>query len=187
MNINVPNLINTAFSDRDDIRNRNAIIISENSSGPNHNEQGFLSDAFPRNPRKLFVTAETDDFDTAFLKSLRHEGFSVQYFGLDNDNDDDAYRRRLAGLKDVAGLGPCETFAVVAFGEAASLCLEFWHRAENNPEFKLAGLVAYYPTRIPDRAARSPAACGPWRTSSATRSGSWDIARSWGSRGRGGL
>ncbi|KAI0438601.1 hypothetical protein F4803DRAFT_554851 [Xylaria telfairii] len=150
MNINVPNLINAAFPDRD-TNNRNATILSENSSGggPNHNEQGFLSDAFPRNARKLFVTAETDDFDTSFLRALRHEGFTVQYFGLGND-DDEGYRRRLSSLKDVAGLGPCETFAVIAFGEAASLCLEYWHRGDNNPEFKLAGLVAYYPSRIPD-------------------------------------
>ncbi|KAI0467651.1 hypothetical protein F4859DRAFT_525086 [Xylaria cf. heliscus] len=147
MNINVPNLIDAAFPGRD-TRNRNAIILSENS-GPNHNEDGFLSTSFPRSPRKLFVTAESDDFDEGLLRALRAEGFAAQYLGLGDASDDD-YRRRLAGLKDIAGLGPCETFAVVAFGEAASLCLEFWHGADNNPEFKLAALVAYYPTRIPD-------------------------------------
>ncbi|KAI0451383.1 hypothetical protein F5B21DRAFT_528051 [Xylaria acuta] len=148
MNINVPNLIDAAFPERD-TRHRNAIILSENS-GPNHNEQGFLSDAFPRGPRRLFVTAESDDFDEAYLRALRDEGFTAQYFGLGDGTSDDDYRRRLAGLKDVAGLGPCETFAVVAFGAAASLCLEFWHGRDNNPEFKLAALVAYYPTRLPD-------------------------------------
>ncbi|KAI8953140.1 hypothetical protein F4801DRAFT_155895 [Xylaria longipes] len=150
MNINVPNLIDAAFPERD-TRNRNAVILSENS-GPNHNEQGFLSGSFPRGPRKLFVTSDSDDFDEGYLRALRDEGFAVvRYFGLgEGPGSDDEYRRRLAGLRDVAGLGPCETFAVVAFGEAASLCLEFWHGRDNNPEFKLAALVAYYPTRVPD-------------------------------------
>ncbi|KAI0188658.1 hypothetical protein EV127DRAFT_433981 [Xylaria flabelliformis] len=148
MNINVPNLINAAFPERD-TQNRNAVILSENS-GPNHNEQGFLSSSFPRNPHKVFVTADSDDFDEGYLRSLREEGFNVQYFGLGEGVSDEQYYGQLANLRNVAGLGPCETFAVVAFGEAASLCLEFWHGRDNNPEFKLAALVAYYPSRIPD-------------------------------------
>ncbi|KAI1738706.1 hypothetical protein F4680DRAFT_424682 [Xylaria scruposa] len=148
MNINVPNLINAAFPERD-TQNRNAVILSENS-GPNHNEQGFLSSSFPRNPHKVFVTADSDDFDEGYLRSLRDEGFAVQYLALGSGVGDDEYRAQLADLRNVAALGPCETFAVVAFGEAASLCLEFWHGRDNNPEFKLAALVAYYPARIPD-------------------------------------
>ncbi|KAI0551208.1 hypothetical protein F4679DRAFT_572375 [Xylaria curta] len=148
MNINVPNLINAAFPERD-TQNRNAVILSENS-GPNHNEQGFLSSSFPRSAHKIFVTADSDDFDEGYLRSLRDEGFTVQYFGLGEGVSDEEYRGQLANLRNVAALGPCETFAVVAFGEAASLCLEFWHSRDNNPEFKLAALVAYYPTRIPD-------------------------------------
>ncbi|KAI0193853.1 hypothetical protein F4808DRAFT_464616 [Astrocystis sublimbata] len=151
MNINVPNLINAALPERD-TRNRNAIIISENTGGgsANHNEAGFLSSSFPRSAHKLFVTSDSDDFDEGYLAALRDEGFVVQYFALGEGTSDDAYRRQLAQLKDVAALGPCETFAVVAFGEAASLCLEYWHGRDNNPEYKLAGIVAYYPTRIPD-------------------------------------
>ncbi|TRX93609.1 hypothetical protein FHL15_005581 [Xylaria flabelliformis] len=148
MNINVPNLINAAFPERD-TQNRNAVILSENS-GPNHNEQGFLSSSFPRNPHKIFVTADSDDFDQGYLRALREEGFNVQYFGLGEGVSDEQYYGQLANLRNVAALGPCETFAVVAFGEAASLCLEFWHGRDNNPEFKLAALVAYYPSRIPD-------------------------------------
>ncbi|RWA08702.1 hypothetical protein EKO27_g6384, partial [Xylaria grammica] len=79
MEINFPNLINTALPDRnggDNTRGRNAIVLSQNA-GPNHNEQGFLSTQFPRSARKLFVTAEGDMFDEAALRAWRDEGFEV--------------------------------------------------------------------------------------------------------------
>ncbi|KAI0542593.1 hypothetical protein GGR58DRAFT_255164 [Xylaria digitata] len=158
MEINFPNLINTALPERrgDNIRDRNAIILSSNS-GPNHNEQGFLSTRFPRGTRKLFVTAESDDFDEGTLGAWRDEGFEVRYFGLDEGADGEAaYRTTLAGLRNVADLGPCETFGIIAFGEAAGICLEYFHHMGNNPEFKLACLVAYYPSRIPDPRAVFP-------------------------------
>ncbi|KAI0508895.1 hypothetical protein F5B22DRAFT_649595 [Xylaria bambusicola] len=175
MEINFPNLINTAFRTRDTedtTRGRNAIILSENS-GPNHNEQGFLSSSFPRNTRTLFITSDGEEFDEGTLRAWREEGFEVRYFGLVEDDDrgngdesgggrdrrereEDAYRNTLAGLKDVANLGPCETFGIIAFGRAAGVCLEFFHHMANNPEFKLAVLVAYYPTRVPDPRAVFP-------------------------------
>jgi dienelactone hydrolase len=36
------------------------------------------------------------------------------------------------------------------------VCLEHFHIMDNNPDFKLAVLVAYYPTRIPDPRHRFP-------------------------------
>ncbi|TGJ83287.1 hypothetical protein E0Z10_g5498 [Xylaria hypoxylon] len=156
MEINFPNLINTALPDRgDNIRGRNAIILS-NNAGPNHNEQGFLSASFPRSTRKLFITAEGDEFDEGTLRAWRDEGFEVRYFGLDERADEEAYRTTLAGLRNVADLGPCETFGIIAFGQAAGICLEYFHHMANNPEFKLACLVAYYPSRIPDPRAEFP-------------------------------
>ncbi|KAF2964407.1 hypothetical protein GQX73_g9174 [Xylaria multiplex] len=160
MEINFPNLINTALPERrgDNLRDRNAIILSSNT-GPNHNEQGFLSTRFPRGMRKLFITAESDDFDEGTLSAWRDEGFEVRYFGLGLDegaNGEAAYRTTLAGLRNVADLGPCETFGIIAFGEAAGICLEYFHHMANNPEFKLACLVAYYPSRIPDPRAVFP-------------------------------
>ncbi|KAI1420190.1 hypothetical protein F5Y12DRAFT_788438 [Xylaria sp. FL1777] len=161
MEINFPNLINTALPERgDNTRGRNAIILSSNS-GPNHNEQGFLSASFPRGTRKLFVTAESDDFDEGTLRAWRDEGFEVRYFGLGTGTGssgagEDRYRDTLAGLRNVASLGPCETFGIIAFGQAAGVCLEYFHHMANNPEFKLACLVAYYPTRVPDPRAVFP-------------------------------
>ena len=43
-----------------------------------------------------------------------------------------------------------------AFGEAATHCLEHYHILDNNPEYKLGLLIAYYPTAIPDPGGRFP-------------------------------
>ncbi|KAI3330322.1 hypothetical protein F4824DRAFT_342313 [Ustulina deusta] len=159
MEINFPNLINTALPGRgDNTSGRNAIILSSNS-GPNHNEQGFLSAGFPRGTRKLFVTAESDGFDEDTLRAWRDEGFEVGYVGLGDGDDDvseERYKAALDGLRNTAGLGPCETFGIVAFGQAAAVCLEHFHHMAHNPDFKLACLVAYYPPRIPDPRAVFP-------------------------------
>ncbi|GAP90366.1 putative dienelactone hydrolase [Rosellinia necatrix] len=161
MEINVPNLINAALPERD-TRNRNAIILSSNSNSNSNNNRvrdGFFSSSsspgssmFPGGGApKLFVTAEGADFDAATLAAWRAEGLDVRYFGLDDDDDSGTkYRATLAGLGDAAGLGPCEAFALVAFGEAAALCLEFFHRADHTTDARLACLVAYYPGRVPD-------------------------------------
>lgn len=154
MEINVPNLINAALPERD-TRNRNAIILSSNdgASRSTTSSQNFLSGSFPGNPRTIFVTAESDDFDEDILAAWRAEGFETQYFGLGEGSGGGGgsqYRDTLASLKDRARLGPCETFGIVAFGEAASACLEFFSVMGNNPEDKLGVLVAYYPPRVPD-------------------------------------
>ena len=44
----------------------------------------------------------------------------------------------------------------LAYGDAAAFCLEHYHIMDNNPEFKLGLLVAYYPTSIPDPKGRFP-------------------------------
>ncbi|GAW23394.1 hypothetical protein ANO14919_129530 [Xylariales sp. No.14919] len=158
MEINFPNLVNTALPDRnggDNARGRNAIVLSQNA-GPNHNEQGFLSTQFPRSARKLFVTAEGGAFDEGVLRAWRDEGFEVRYVAFDARAGEPAYRSTLAGLRGAADLGPCETFGVVAFGAAAGVCLEYFHHMAHNPEFKLGCLVAYYPSRVPDPRAVFP-------------------------------
>lgn len=45
---------------------------------------------------------------------------------------------------------------MAAYGDAASYCLEHFHVLDNNPEYRLCCLVAYYPTRIPDPGSRFP-------------------------------
>lgn len=45
---------------------------------------------------------------------------------------------------------------VIAYGDAASFCLEHYHILDNNHGMKLGLLIAYYPTRIPDPKGRFP-------------------------------
>ncbi|KAI1813282.1 dienelactone hydrolase [Poronia punctata] len=167
MEINFPNLINATLPDRHNnkqLQNRNAIILSQNdnNNNNNHNEQGFLSRDFPRSPHKLYIAAEAEtssSFDAVTLERWREEGFDVEYLFL-TDGDDDTGRQKLGMLgkrgEGGSGLGPCETYGIIAFGEAAAVCLEYFHVMGNNPEFKLSVLVAYYPTRIPDPRGKFP-------------------------------
>lgn len=156
--INVPNLVQKALPKES--RNKNVAILNDNWTGPkngmNHNDPNFLSDDFPRNPPKLYITSEDDEFDDQTLADWRDEGFNVEYLPMGTDGD--AYKRALRTLHRKANLGPCETFGIVAYGEAASLCLEHYHVLDNNPELKLGCLIAYYPTRIPDPGTRFPSA-----------------------------
>ncbi|KAI5861506.1 NTF2-like protein [Durotheca rogersii] len=118
------------------------------------NDPGFLSSDFPRAPPRLYVTAESDDFDLAALGDWRGEGFDVEYVPM--GPSENAYRETVEALSKKK-MGPCETFGIVAYGDAASFCLEHFHAtAARNPEFRLACLIAYYPGRIPDPRAAFP-------------------------------
>ncbi|KAK6078074.1 dienelactone hydrolase [Seiridium cupressi] len=152
MNFNVPNILDAAVP-KPGQSNRNVAVIGNNMNGPNHNDPGFLSDDFPKTPPKLYITSEDDDFDLATVNEWRAEGFNVEYLPMGKGGKE--YKLRLDGLRKV-GLGPCENFGIIAYGEAASQCLEHFHLLDNNPDFKLALLVAYYPTRIPNPQGRYP-------------------------------
>ncbi|KAF3065889.1 putative dienelactone hydrolase [Daldinia childiae] len=132
--------------------NRNVGIISSNL-GPNHNDPGFLSKDFPHSPPKLYITAEDNDFDLLTVNEWRSEGFNVEYIPMGNGGNE--YRMKLESLSR-SNLGPCETYGIIAYGDAASFCLEHFHVLDNNPEFKLCCLIAYYPTRIPDTRTKFP-------------------------------
>ncbi|XXG95187.1 Carboxylic acid transporter [Hypoxylon texense] len=149
MEINLPGIINAAMPNRG---NRNVGIISSNG-GLNHNDPGFLSSDFPQSPPKLYITAESEDFDLLTLNEWKDEGFNVEYVPMGNGGNE--YRMKLDSLSR-ADLGPCETFGIVAYGDAASFCLEHFHILDNNPDYKLCCLIAYYPTRIPDTRTKFP-------------------------------
>ncbi|EOD47238.1 Dienelactone hydrolase [Neofusicoccum parvum] len=91
---------------------------------------------------RLYVTAESDDFDDFTLQAWREEGFEVQYLPFGDGGKQ--YVKQLHSLKE--GLGVGGTYAIVAFGDAASVCLETFIRQD----LKLSALVAYYPSSIPD-------------------------------------
>ncbi|KAK4217303.1 dienelactone hydrolase [Rhypophila decipiens] len=152
MNVDVPSVIKAALPKES--RNKNVAILKDNWTGTmNHNDPGFLSDDFPRNPPKLYIAGEDDDFDADTLMAWRAEGFDVEYLSLGA-----GFMHTLGALHQKRKLGPCETFGIVAYGKAASLCLEHYHVLDNNTELKLGCLIAYYPTRIPDPNTRFPSA-----------------------------
>lgn len=153
-------------------RSRGAHVVTTSQQGaPAFSDNGFLSlsNDFPRDPPRLYITAEDDEFDQQTLARWRAEGFDVEYVSMNSDSGVGGYRNVLNGLSKRPkanhnkksnimgpGLGPCELFGIVAYGEAASICLEHFYVLDNNPDFRLGLLIAYYPTRIPDPHARYP-------------------------------
>lgn len=75
----------------------------------NVNATGFLSRNNYRPPR-LYVTAESDDFDPVTLQDWRNEGFNVAYVPMGDGGKE--YAQRLESLSR-AGLGVGETFAII--------------------------------------------------------------------------
>lgn len=164
-------------------KDRNVRVLSQNGanlgpgSGGVHRDANFLSKDFPRSPPKLYITAEEDDFDEVTVQEWRDEGFDVEYFSMESHPaKDGGYLSKLKSLS-AEKMGPCEKFGIIgtfflsilcrlyesadfceAFGDAAAWCLEHYHVLDNNPEFKLGLLIAYYPTSIPDPKGRFPSA-----------------------------
>lgn len=187
MELNVPGLMKTTVRADDNRRQRRGtantttssstsrsrdarVVTTSHQSGPAFSDNGFLSlsNDFPRDPPRLYITSEDDDFDQETLARWRAEGFDVEYISMNEGAGDAGYRNVLSGLSKRPrpnqkrssimgpGLGPCELFGIVAYGEAASVCLEHFYVLDNNPDFRLGLLIAYYPTRIPDPHTRYP-------------------------------
>ncbi|KAJ6115304.1 hypothetical protein N7486_001082 [Penicillium sp. IBT 16267x] len=102
------------------------------------------------NNARLCITAETGEFDIETIKNWQEEGFDVVYLPLNEGGKD--YEARLRSVKE--GLGVGENYGVIAFGEAASYCLDYYMKGQNCS--RLCCLVAYYPTVIPDTRCRFP-------------------------------
>ncbi|OCL10172.1 dienelactone hydrolase-like protein [Glonium stellatum] len=107
------------------------------------NSNGWLS--FNAATPSLYITAETNDFDEFTLKAWKEEGFRVKYIPFGNGGK--SYVQTLHHLGDGMSIG--ERYAIVAFGDAASVCLETYAESSTSTS-KLCSLVAYYPTSIPD-------------------------------------
>lgn len=115
--------------------------VRTNSSRVNFNwSQGIV-------PR-LVVTSDTDDFDEEILNHFQEEGYHTWY--LPYSGDKTAYQRQLQHLADPLDLG--ETYAIVAYGDAAALVLESAMR----PMPKLCAVIAYYPPYMPKTSADFP-------------------------------
>ncbi|KXH43473.1 dienelactone hydrolase [Colletotrichum salicis] len=144
MNIDIPKLVKAAVPESE---GRNARIVSDNWNRPVHRDPNLLSKDFPRSRPKLYISAESEEFDQLTLDEWRDENFDVEYLAMGSSAKE--YRGKLRSLSK-NDMGPCETFGIVAYGDAAAACLEYYHVMDNKPEFKLGLLIAYYPTAIPD-------------------------------------
>jgi hypothetical protein len=83
-------------------------ILSDNRS--NYRDGNFLSGDFPRNPPKLYITGENDDFDEITLREWRDEGFDVEYISMESCGD--GYLKKIKSLSR-ENMGPCEKFGIV--------------------------------------------------------------------------
>ncbi|KAF2194598.1 NTF2-like protein [Zopfia rhizophila CBS 207.26] len=108
------------------------------------NSNGWLS--FNHSTPRLYIMAEDDDFDAETLRAWKEEGFDVKYLPLGQQSGK-AYRKRLEHLGDSMSIG--ERYAIVAFGDAAAICLDVYSEPSATTS-KLCSLIAYYPTSIPD-------------------------------------
>lgn len=73
-------------------------------------------------PPRLHITSDDTEFDSHILHSLRAEGFQVSYLPCTQDRG--AYRNILRHLGDDLELG--EKYAILAYGDAAAECLDFF-------------------------------------------------------------
>lgn len=97
---------------------------------------GFLS--FNKKPPQLHVCGEDDEFDPATLRFFRDEGFDVTYHSVSA-----AFASEIAAVPDSLQLG--EYYAIVAFGTAATVCLQLAQK----PMPRLCAMVVYYPDVLP--------------------------------------
>jgi hypothetical protein len=106
MNLNTAELIKAAVPEAE---GRNARIISQNVS--DNRDPNFLSSDFPRNPPKLYITAESDEFDAVTFAEWQAEGFDVEYLPMGNGGDE--YLQKLRGLRGNQTISAFETFGII--------------------------------------------------------------------------
>ncbi|KAF3906287.1 hypothetical protein ABW20_dc0102965 [Dactylellina cionopaga] len=85
---------------------------------------------------KVFITADTNEFDPAEIARWEAEGYQIQYIPRVDTH-------ALELLAD--SVESDEKYCIIAFGTAATIALEY----AMHPVAKLAALIAYYPTGIP--------------------------------------
>lgn len=156
MNVNLPKLVNAALAE-DQRGNKNVAIVSDNWTAPNHRDAGFLSRDFPKDPPRLIITAESDDFDQLTLAAWQDEGFLVEYLPMGDSGPDD-YTHRLRELS-TRKMGPCQTFGII--GESWPDCAGCmaWLLTPSPPP---TNRRTYQPLAMPPLSAWSTTTC--WTT-----------------------
>ena len=95
-------------------------------------------------PPRVHIISDDPEFDSEFISHLQAEGFETTYLALlptsKNNNKPDI--TPLLHIADDLETG--ELYAVIAFGAAATACLDFYSSAQPH----CCALIAYYPTAI---------------------------------------
>ncbi|PLB50455.1 dienelactone hydrolase [Aspergillus steynii IBT 23096] len=102
-------------------------------------------------PRRLYITSNTPDFDANIIRRFQAEGFDVEYLPFVASGTDEPERERkeleklLHEREDDLEAG--ERYAVVAYHRPAYLLLSSHHLSTSatNPFPRLCALVTYYP------------------------------------------
>ncbi|KAF2195016.1 NTF2-like protein [Zopfia rhizophila CBS 207.26] len=114
---------------------------------PTKSGSGFLT--FNSLPPRVWIASSSPQPPEKTLLYWKEEGFDATYLPYDPSNQK-AYVNTLRSLHDDLELG--ETFALIAYGEAAAVAL----KAAIKPVAKLCALVAYYPTVLPSAKSKYP-------------------------------
>ncbi|MCJ1406111.1 hypothetical protein MMC19_000176 [Ptychographa xylographoides] len=124
---------------------RNIMTMEMKAPGPSVMESN-LNKSAPR----IYISAESAVFDEQILRNWKDEGFQVFYLPYNGHNRKKQYIQQINHIADALGLG--ETYALVAYGNAATVALELCVK----PMAKLCALVAFYPTEQPKTATGYP-------------------------------
>lgn len=100
---------------------------------------GFLR--FNNGPPRIYLTSNIAASEKDIL-SWKEEGFEAEFLPFDGSNSA-AYVRTLKTIGDTLKLG--ENFAIIAYGDAASVVL----KTAQKPLAKCCALIAFYPTLLP--------------------------------------
>lgn len=111
------------------------------------NGSSFLK--FNSSPPRIYLTSHTSASEKALL-SWKEEGFDAHYLPFDPQNQA-AYIRTLKTLNENLNLG--EHYAIVAYGEAASVVL----KTAMKPLAKCCAIITFYPPLLPGPKTMYPA------------------------------
>ncbi|EAS35660.3 dienelactone hydrolase [Coccidioides immitis RS] len=122
---------------RNSLRERFSHRRQRSSSRSHETESSWRETGAP----KLLLTANALYFDHTLFQDFREEGYDIAY--LPHAAPPKQYKEQLQRFADV--LEEEDRYAIVAYGEAASVVLD----ACMSPMPRLCAVVAYYPTTIP--------------------------------------
>lgn len=111
------------------------------------NGSGFLT--FNSGAPRIWITSRTEPSERAIL-SWKEEGFDARYLPY-NPSDGQEYVRQLKRISGDLNIG--EKYAIIAYGEAASVVL----KTAVKPLAKCCAIIAFYPPVLPSAKTMYPA------------------------------